>query len=76
MVRDKEEVGFGSSNTVYVACPPGKKVIGGGADGWPMQIQSSSPWGENNNVWEGSAYNGSINTEELRVYAICANVTP
>jgi hypothetical protein len=70
-----------SGNGYYAApCPSGKKVIGDGAEGGSLNIEQSYPgqgFFDPNRSWDHwwvKTYNGSLGTETLYVYAICANV--
>lgn len=74
-------VGGLSSRGHQAYCPAGKVVTGGGVMASNMNVLRShpttqsfaagSPW----DGWSAYAYNGSPFTEELRVYAICANAS-
>lgn len=80
VVKRTEEVEFLGNGYFAAACPSGKKVIGGGAAGGSLNIEQSYPGSgffdpnESWDHWWAKTHNGSIETQTLRVYAICANV--
>jgi collagen triple helix repeat protein len=80
VVKRTEEIEFLGNGYFAAACPSGKKVIGGGAAGGSLNIEQSYPGSgffdpnESWDHWWAKTHNGSIETQTLRVYAICANV--
>lgn len=68
--------GFTTADAEAV-CPPGKKVVGGGADAYGSQIQVSAPRTATQlnpeRAWHVTAYNGGPTSGRLDVFAICTN---
>ena len=59
---------------IFVPCPAGKKVIGGGhASQAGVDIQQSAPRGDLSG-WDASGFNNGAGAWQLSAYAICVNV--
>lgn len=73
VVENPIEVQPGGRETVVAQCPTGKKVIGGGADGFDMYLIESAPTFDRTG-WIADAHNGDVLSDPLKAYAICATV--
>ncbi len=79
VTQESESIEAGSNGAVIVACPVGKKLLGGGCDfigwsGYEFTLGQSNPEG---NSWycEGShSSESNIDPVKLKAFAICANV--
>jgi hypothetical protein len=74
----KKELRSGKAGAAKATCPSGTNAISGGVDAWDITFSSdavltrSVPVGKEQ--WAGSAYNGSTQKLNLKVWAVCADV--
>jgi hypothetical protein len=68
-----------TSKSVFLACPAGKRLIGGGArvNGGSPRVALLTSFPDDDNIWRASAGETTATgaSWSLRVYAICAVVT-
>ena len=68
-----------TSKSVFLACPTGKRLIGGGArvTGGSPRVAILTSYPDNDNIWRASAAEttGTVANWTLTVYSICATTS-
>jgi Collagen triple helix repeat (20 copies) len=81
IVKETAIISFLAARNKFVACPTGKRPLGGGFQSGPLPTFSITPYdshpfqsNDGQVGWLVSGFNGGLNDAYLTVYVICANV--